>query len=154
MMASGCGSADEPLAETSAPAAQAEVAPSANAAEDVPSQPAAQAAADEAKPEQAEPESPSPAATAQFTPPFPDRMELFEPPKRAQSAARQNDVEGQSVELKGFVNVDQPRVLLDIDGVISPIAEGGEKYGVRVISIQPPNVVLERNRSRWIATLE
>jgi hypothetical protein len=91
---------------------------------------------------------------ASFSPPFPDRQELFEPPKRAQSAVRQNDIEGQSIELKGFVNVDKPRVLLSIDGVITPIAEGDERYGVLVRSIQPPSVVLERGRSRWTATLE
>jgi hypothetical protein len=44
--------------------------------------------------------------------------------------------------------------VLSIDGVISPVGEGGEKYGVQVISIQPPSVVLQRGRSRWTATLE
>jgi len=99
-------------------------------------------------------DKPTPAAVAQFLPPFPDRLELFEPPKRAQGTVRHNDESGETVELKGFVNVDQPRVVLSIDGVISPIAEGGEKYGVQVISIQPPSVVLQRGRSRWTATLE
>jgi hypothetical protein len=93
-------------------------------------------------------------AAAQFVPPFPDRLELFEPPKRAQSTVRRDDEGGETVELKGFVNVDKPRVVLLIDGVIAPIPEGGEKYGVQVISIQPPNAVLQRGRSRWTATLE
>jgi hypothetical protein len=93
-------------------------------------------------------------ATVPFTPPFPDRTELFEPPKRAASNVRRDEEHGDSVELKGFVNVDQPRAVLSIDGVISPVAEGGEKYGVQVISIQPPSVVLQRGRSRWTATLE
>jgi hypothetical protein len=92
--------------------------------------------------------------TAQFAPPFPERLELFEPPKRAQGNVRRDDESGDTVELKGFINVNQPRVVLSIDGVISPIAEGGEKYGVQVISIQPPTVVLQRGRSRWTATLE
>ena len=89
----------------------------------------------------------------QFTPPFPDRLELFEPPKRAASSVRRDDEHGESVELKGFVNVDQPRVVLSIDGVISPVAEGGEKYGVQVISIQPPpsscNAAAAAGRRRW-----
>jgi hypothetical protein len=96
-------------------------------------------------------------ATAQstaFTPPFPDRLEIFEPPKRAQNSVKRDDEHGQSVELKGFIDVDQPRVILSIDGVVSPIPEGGEKYGVHVISIQPPSVVLQRGRNRWTATLE
>ena len=94
------------------------------------------------------------AHTAAFTPPFPDRLELFEAPKRAQSTVRRDDEHGETVELKGFITVDQPRVILSIDGVISPVPEGGEKYGVRVISIQPPSVVLQRGRNRWTATLE
>jgi hypothetical protein len=94
------------------------------------------------------------AQVAEFKPPFPERADLFEAPKRAQNTVRRDDEHGQSVELKGFVNVDEPRVILSIDGVISPIPEGGEKYGVQVISIQPPKVVLQRGRSRWTATLE
>jgi hypothetical protein len=93
-------------------------------------------------------------AALAFTPPFPDRLELFEAPKRAQGTVKRDDEHGESVELKGFINVDQPRVVLSIDGVISPVAEGGEKYGVRVIAIQPPSVVLQRGRNRWTATLE
>jgi len=67
---------------------------------------------------------------------------------------KRDDEHGETVELKGFINVDQPRVILSIDGVVSPVAEGGEKYGVQVISIQPPSVVLQRGRNRWTATLE
>ncbi len=101
-------------------------------------------------------DTPAPATTAvtNFSPPFPDRTELFEPPKRAASSVRRDDEHGESVELKGFITVDKPRAVLSIDGVISPVAEGGEKYGVQVISIQPPSVVLQRGRSRWTATLE
>jgi hypothetical protein len=113
---------------------------------------------------QAKPTGPAPAlanpkvTSAQqptgFAPPFPDRLEIFEPPKRAQASVKRDDEHGQSVELKGFINVDQPRVVLSIDGVISPVPVGGEKYGVHVISIQPPSVVLQRGRNRWTATLE
>ena len=94
------------------------------------------------------------ATVAVFTPPFPDRVDLFDPPKRAQSTIRRDDEHGETVELKGFIDVDEPRVILSIDGVISPVPEGGEKYGVRVIAIQPPSVVLQRGRNRWTATLE
>jgi hypothetical protein len=89
-----------------------------------------------------------------FAPPFPDRVDPFEPPKRAEGMVRRGDNPGETVELKGFVNVDGPRVVLAIDGIISPLPEGGEKYGVRVISIQPPSVVLQRGRNRWTASLE
>jgi hypothetical protein len=93
------------------------------------------------------------AKAAPFAPPFPNRADMFAPPKRAQTAGR-TDEHGEAIELKGFVNVDGPQVVLAIDGVISPIAEGGEKYGVHVISVHPPSVVLQRGRSRWTATLE
>jgi hypothetical protein len=96
----------------------------------------------------------APTAIAQFSPPFPDRDDLFEPPQRAKGTVRRNDELGETVELKGFINVDRPRVVLSIDGVISSLEEGDEKYGVQVISIQPPTVVLQRGRDRWPATLE
>ncbi len=112
----------------------------------------------EAKPANPTPDLANPKVTsaqpAAFAPPFPDRLEIFEPPKRAQTSVKRDDEHGQSVELKGFIDVDQPRVILSIDGVVSPVPEGGEKYGVHVISIQPPSVVLQRGRNRWTATLE
>jgi hypothetical protein len=94
------------------------------------------------------------AQVVEFKPPFPERADLFEAPKRAQSTVRRDDEHGQTVELKGFVNVGEPSAVLSIDGVLSSIPEGSEKYGVQVISIQPPKAVLQRGRSRWTATLE
>jgi hypothetical protein len=91
---------------------------------------------------------------AEFNPPFPNRTELFEPPHGGQGTIRRDDEHGETIELKGFMNVNGPQVVLAIDGVISPIPEGGEKYGVRVISIHPPSVVLQRGRNRWTATLD
>jgi hypothetical protein len=89
-----------------------------------------------------------------FTPPFPDRADLFEPPHNSAGVTRREEEHGATVELKGFVNGQQgQQVVLAIDGVISPIPEGGEKYGVQVISIKPPSVVLQRGRSRWTASL-
>ena len=89
----------------------------------------------------------------QFVPPFPNRVDPFAPPKRVQVATR-SEGQDDAIELKGFVNVDQPQVVLAIDGVVSPVAEGEEKYGIRVISIEQPSVVLQRGRSRWTETLE
>jgi hypothetical protein len=143
----GCNSAEEPVVNT-APL----VAPVPPTTADA-TQPAANTlpAPEPATPEPAEP---TPAAVASFVPPFPDRFDLFEPPKRAESMARRADETGETVELMGFINVNEPRVILSIDGVISSVPEGGEKYGVQVISIQPPKVVLQRGRDRWPATLE
>ena len=94
------------------------------------------------------------AALAEFHPPFPGRTELFSPPRGGQTTVRRDEEHGDTIELKGFLNVDGPQVVLSIDGVLSPIPEGGEKYGVQVISINPPQAVLQRGRSRWTATLE
>jgi hypothetical protein len=143
MMVVGCISADEAAIET-----ESAVAPAPTAAD-----PATPPAAKPAKePEIAEAAAAS-HALAQFSPPFPDRLDLFEPRQRAQGTVRRDD-EGETVELKGFIHVDEPSVVLAIDGVISPINEGEEKYGVQVISIEPPSVVLQRGRNRWKATLE
>ena len=105
-------------------------------------------------PDLAETRSTRRAPSPQFTPPFPDASNCSSRPKRAQSTRPPRRRARRTVELKGFINVDKPRVVLSIDGVISPVPEGGEKYGVQVISIQPPTVVLQRGRNRWTATLE
>lgn len=143
----GCHSAAEPAATQVAVSEKPALTPAAAAA----SAKAANAGA--RTPDVADPKG-KPIHMAEFKPPFPERNELFEAPKRAQNAVRREDEQGQAVELKGFVNVGQPEVVLSIDGVLSPVPEGGEKYGVHVISIQPPKVVLQRGRNRWTATLE
>ena len=65
-----------------------------------------------------------------------------------------DDEQSESVVLMGFANVDTPRVVLAIDGVVTPLANGDEAEGVRVISISPPTAVLQRGRSRWTASLD
>lgn len=92
-------------------------------------------------------------AAPQYVPPFPDRIELFVAPRR-QRAAQQRDESNESVELLGFVNVDQPRAVLSIDGQVAPVARGDMKYGIEVISIEPPKVVLQRGRQRWPLSIE
>ncbi len=90
----------------------------------------------------------------EYTPPFPDRVDFFASPKR--QANRCVIADGQSseaVELVGFVNVNGPRVVLSINGLEAPIAQGESRYGIEVILIQPPGVVLQRGRERWQATL-
>jgi hypothetical protein len=147
LLVSGCRSAEE------VPAGAEQGAEAAGAVAPVEAGPAETAVAPEPTGEQAA-GSAQGVALDRFTPPFPDRTDPFEPPKRAEGMVRRGDNPGETVELKGFVNVDVPRVVLAIDGVIAPLPEGGEKYGVRVISIQPPTVVLQRGRSRWTASLE
>jgi hypothetical protein len=145
LLIAGCHAASDAV---TAPAAVPASAPAPNAAAStITSSSAPSPATDEHK-------SPAPQPVAKnFTPPFPDRADLFEPPHNSGTVAHREEEHGSTVELKGFVNVNGPQVVLAIDGVISPIPEGGEKYGVQVISIKPPSVVLQRGRSRWTASL-
>jgi len=90
-----------------------------------------------------------------FEPPFPDRVELFVAPKRQGRGVKKSaDGIDNAVVLLGFVNVDGQRVILSIDGLVSPLAEGSQEAGIEVISIQPPAVVLQRGRQRWQVNLE
>lgn len=90
-----------------------------------------------------------------FEPPFPDRSDLFQAPKRQGRGRAQAKGQVESaVELLGFVNVDGQRVALSIDGLVTMAAEGDKQYGIEVISIQPPAVVLQRGRQRWQATFD
>jgi hypothetical protein len=147
MLLPGCSKTDAVSLDTSAVPSEA-VAADADAGTATPPD-----APEKKTPDLAETDKTSDAASA-YTPPFPERLELFQPPMRAQSTARRHDEHGEAVELKGFIYVDEPRVVLSIDGVVSSVPEGGEKYGVQVISIEPPTVVLQRGRDRWPATLE
>lgn len=87
---------------------------------------------------------------AEYQPPFPDRVDLFVAPKREGGAHAEA---GESVELLGFVEVDQPQAVLSINGLATPIAAGEIENGIEVISIQQPTVLLQRGRQRWQATL-
>jgi hypothetical protein len=89
-----------------------------------------------------------------YTPPFPDRVDLFVAPKRQGGGPAAEGSTSGSVELGGFVVVDRPRAVLTIDGQMASLAEGESEFGVEVISIQPPKVILQRGRQRWQATLE
>ena len=142
----GCQSAEDKL-----------TAPAAASANPTPALVVAQTSAKQNSAAPRQPDLANPKVTSakvvEFKPPFPERADLFEAPKRA-STVRRDDEHGQTVELKGFVNAGEPSAVLSIDGVLSSVPEGGEKYGVQVIAIQPPKAVLQRGRSRWTATLE
>lgn len=90
-----------------------------------------------------------------YKPPFPDRVDLFLPPKRGAKSIAQGRKEGESaVQLLGFSNVNEALVVLSIDGYVYPVAEGERKSGIEVVSIKPPAVVLQRGRQVWQASLE
>ena len=109
-------------------------------------------AAPDPKPE-AETEDPA-VQQAAWTPPFPNRSNLFQPPRYTGRVARSNEEGSEAVVLMGFADLGTPMAVLEIDGVVSPLAEQGETSGVEVISIAPPRVVLQRGRTRWTASIE
>jgi hypothetical protein len=92
-------------------------------------------------------------ASGAYKPPFPDRVDLFVAPKRQGGGPAQANGDN-AVELMGFVRVDRQRAVLSINGEITPLAEGESQFGIEVISVRPPMVVLQRGRQRWQATLE
>jgi hypothetical protein len=150
----GCGTGDPP-AETAAIApatAPAKLQP--QLLDEAPSP----AAKNDAEPEKQEtpPEKSVVAETeaAEFEPPYPNRENLFLAPKRSSKHAKTPGSIEQTVELLGFANVEKQKVILSINGEVFPISEGEQQAGIEVISIQPPAVVLQRNRERWQATLE
>lgn len=92
-------------------------------------------------------------AALSYEPPFPERLDLFIPPKRDRQSARAQDQPG-NVQLIGFASVENRQVVLSvIDGEVHPIAEGEVCCGVEVLSIKQPAVVLQRGREKWQVTL-
>ena len=88
-----------------------------------------------------------------YEPPFPERLDLFVPPKRKRQIARNKNQEG-NVELIGFARVEGREVVLSIiDGSVYSLAEGDIHSGVEVISIKQPAVVLQRGREKWQVSL-
>ena len=101
----------------------------------------------------AEPEKPV-VEQAAWRPPFPNRADLFQPPRYTGRVVRTDDEGSESVVLMGFADLGTPMAVLAIDGVVTPLAEQGEDSGVEVISIAPPRCVLQRGRTRWTASIE
>ena len=88
-----------------------------------------------------------------FQPPFPDHKDLFLPPKHKPAAGETPYAVDPDVTLMGFVNVSGLRALLAIDGVVAPLQAGESRGDVRVLSVEPPRVMLERGQRRWTETL-
>jgi hypothetical protein len=110
--------------------------------------------AGEGPPEAGPTEAPAESPTEAYTPPFPDRVDLFVAPKRQGGGSGSTEAGERAVELMGFIRVDEPRAILSINGQVSSIARGESIDGIEVISVQPPSVLLRRGRQRWQATIE
>jgi hypothetical protein len=85
--------------------------------------------------------------------PFPDRNEIFLPP-RGKPPTRSNQPEARrDVALMGFANVWGIQALLRIDGIVTPLRAGESRGEVRVLAIDPPKVDLQRGERRWTESL-
>ncbi len=155
----GC-EAELPVAEPAAPVAPlaVQVEPAAETPAAAPAATAGQASAPAAEaPASSAEAAAEPSAEAEYEPPFPPRENLFAPPDRgAQPVVARSPEDGQTharVALKGFVRVDAPRAVLLIGEEITALAVGEEHAGVTLLSIEPPQVTLQRGRTRWSETL-
>jgi len=87
-------------------------------------------------------------------PPFPERRELFIPPQGVDPAlARAAGKSSTGVMLKGFVQVDGVRVLVDVNGQIAVLGEGEHHEGLRVVRLEPPIATFERGAETWSTSL-
>ncbi len=155
----GCGSDSAPKAASaervaSAPASHGDALAPVIASLELSAAPAGEQTVADEMPANENREKTSQTVAADYQPPFPDRVNLFVAPKRERNNMLSNQDDGESVQLLGFVNVVGHRVVLSIDGVVFPVAEGDTEAGIEVISIQPPMVVLQRGRERWQAALD
>jgi len=137
----GCGGAASDLSPAVQAVARLATPPASGAAHISPGNP------DEAQPTEQETEP-----ALKFKPPYPDRTNPFKLPNVARSVRRKMR-DGASVALKGFVSVDGVQAILEVNGELGAYREGDQTDGVLVVQISPPNVILQRGRTRWTATL-
>jgi len=101
----------------------------------------------------------SPPATKQergkaaFEYPFPDREDLFLPPVKKPPTRETRPESDEDVVLMGFADVGGARVVLKIDGIVTPLRAGESRGDVRVLAIDPPKVNLQRGERQWTESL-
>jgi hypothetical protein len=90
-----------------------------------------------------------------FTPPYPDRKNPFVRVGEAgESASPLRDATAAGeIQLRGFVNVGEPEVLLVLRGKAVALRAGDEHAGVKVLAISPPEVRLQVGERRWTKSL-
>ena len=71
--------------------------------------------------------------------PNPHRTNPFATDKQTKTASTAD-----TVQLKGFVHVNEPKAILIVDNVLSVVASDQTIRDVRILTIQPPEVVYEQ----------
>lgn len=86
--------------------------------------------------------------------PFPHRVNPFELPEEpVVVAGKQDDKAHPDVTVLGFANVDRPKVLVEINGMVATLAVGDRLEQVAVTSIEPPSVSFEFRRVSWTVSI-
>lgn len=90
-----------------------------------------------------------------YEPPHPDREDPFSYPVDALGTSRQLSAVTSvaQIEVLGFANVDEPRVLLRTKSTTKSLAVGELLDGVEVVSIRAPAVELRIGTLVWTATM-
>ncbi len=91
--------------------------------------------------------------TAEFEPPYPQRLELFQPPRTDEPAAAQAQPRETEVQLKGFAQAGELKALLRIDGQLTALRVGQVVGSLELVSISPPQVTLRRDGRSWVESL-
>ena len=133
LLASGCGSG-EPVAQHDDAAPS--VSPTAVAQSQAPQPPQSTATPKEAE------------EIEEFVPPFPNRTDPFAQPtanKVAKVVRERREQNGADLQLKGFVHVDRPKAMLQMDGQLWIAAAGESRNGVEIAAIAPPVVTLRHD---------
>lgn len=89
-----------------------------------------------------------------YQPPYPDRIDPFSFP--ATAPVRDDTATITSVaqvEILGFANVDDPRVLLRTKDLTRSMKVGDAIEGVEVVAIEPPTVELKMGTLVWTASM-
>lgn len=99
--------------------------------------------------------TPAKAATAPFTPPYPQRNDPFKQPdgQAALASRREAAVQQTNLKLKGFVNVGGLRAVVEIDGQTMALSPGERRGDIQVLEVSPPTLTLQRGRHRWTENL-
>ena len=99
--------------------------------------------------------------TQEFVPPFPERIDLFSPPKvvipvvtkDAEPAEEQTeDVAPQTppaLRLLGFVEVEGLKALLTVEGELQVVTIGDSVSGVEIIAVEAPIVTLKHGDNQF-----
>lgn len=80
---------------------------------------------------------------------------MFKQPDRAALAARPQAQQQQqsNLRLKGFINVDGLRAVVEIDGKMTTLQAGEKKGDIQVLEITNTGLTLQRGRNRWTEPL-